>query len=273
MKLLYIITAILFLFAGNACQKEILAVNNQGVKFDHLLKTVTKISPTHEITTEYTYNSSNQVAEIKTTDITSASGTETFTETYFRNTTGRLDSVLFIGNQSGVLHYKSSTFFYYDVSGKLVLSKYDFSDVTNPTRKDSSLYTYSGNILQKRTDYRSFNAGINYGLLIEAAYEFDAAGNVSKAVFDWAISPFTTDTLIFQYDTKANPIPKANVFFYWAPIFYNDYKTQNNLLLVAGNNQDEHSSFDYQYAANNKPLYRKQTDPGNFIYETYYFYD
>lgn len=273
MKLLSLSIAFLLLMALNACKKET-SINNsdQGVTYNHLVKTIAKLNPAtgKEIITEYQYNSNNLLSLIKTTDNTSGSSQQ-YTETFFRNGAGKLDSIVYAGN--GTTAYSSKTWFYYDGSGQLIISKYEFSEAGNLSRKDSSVYEYNGTMLNKRTDYRSFNGGSSYSLLTEANFEFDGAGNVSKSIFDWAVNPNTTDTLFFQYDNKANPVPKVDGFFYWAPIFYNDYKMQNNLLQISSNNIDERSSYEYGYAPNNKPLYRKQTDPANFIYETFYYYD
>lgn len=273
MKLLSLTTAFLLLMALNACKKETINnSNDQGITYNHLIKTIAKLNPAtgKEIITEYQYNSNNLVSQIKTTDNTSGTSQQSI-ETFFRNSAGKLDSIVYAGNNATA--YSSKTWFYYDGSGQLIISKYEFSDAVSLIRKDSSVYEYSGTVLNKRTDYRSFDGGNSYSLLTEASFEFDAAGNVSKSIFDWAVNPNTTDTLNFQYDNKTNPVPKADGFFYWAPVFYNDYKMQNNLLQLNSSNGNERSSYQYGYAPNNKPLYRKQTDPANFVYETFYYYD
>jgi hypothetical protein len=273
MKLLSLTTPFLLLMALNACKKESINNNNdQGITYNHLIKTIAKLNPAtgKEITTEYQYNSNDLVSQIKTTDNTSGSSQQSI-ETFFRNSAGKLDSIVYAGNTGNA--YSSKTWFYYDGMERLTLSKYDFIKSGVTSRKDSSVYEYSGSVLNKRTDYRSFDGGSSYSLLTEASFEFDAAGNVSRSIFNWAVSPNTTDTLNFKYDTKANPVPKADGFFYWAPVFYNDYKMQNNLLQLNGSNGNERSSYEYGYAPNNKPLYRKQTDPANFVYETFYYYD
>lgn len=270
MKLLSLTTAFLLLMASNACKKETINnTNDQGITYNHLIKTIAKLNPAtgKEIITAYQYNNNNQLSQINTTDNTSGSSLQSI-ETFFRNSTGKLDSIVYTGTA-----YNSKTWCYYDGMERLIRSKYDFFESGIISRKDSSVYEYSGSVLNKRTDYRSFDGGSSYSLLTEASFEFDAAGNVSRSIFDWAASPNTTDTLNFQYDNKLNPVPKADGFFYWTPVFYNDYKMQNNLLQLNSSNGNERSSYEYGYGPNNKPLYRKQTDPANFVYETFYYYD
>jgi|GEM_PF-7086256 len=268
MKALCLITPFLLLIGLNACKKESTNNTSQGTTYNHLLKTVAKFSPTNQIVTSYSYDANNRLAEIKII----SSATDQYTEKFFRDGSGKLDSIVAGGSSDGIVSNSVSSFFY-DAGGKLNLSFSRFHSSGSQDRKDSSVYLYTGNLLQKRTDYRSFDGGNTYNLLTEVSFEFDAAGNVTRSVFDWAVSPNTTDTLIFQYDNKPNPVPRADGYFYWAPVFYNDYKMQNNLLKISSNNTNQRSVYEYGYAPNNKPLYRKQTDPADFVYETVYYYD
>lgn len=268
MKSLSLITPFLFLVGLSACKKENSNNASQGTTYNHLLKTVAKFSPTNEIVTNYTYDANNRLAEIKII----SSATDQYAEKFFRDGSGKLDSITTSGNSDGIVSTSTSSFFY-DAGGKLYLSFARIHSSGSQDRTDSSVYSYAGSLLQKRTDYRSFDGGNTYGLLTEVNFEFDAAGNITKSIFDWAVSPNTTDTLVFKYDDKPNPVPRIDGFFYWAPIFYNDYKMQNNLVKISSNNADQRSAYEYGYAPNNKPLYRRQTDPADFVYETVYYYD
>lgn len=267
MKSLSLITTLLLLAGLSACKKESTNIS-QGTTYNHLLKTVAKFSPTNEIVTNYSYDANNRLSEIKTV----GSATYQYTEKLFRDVSGKLDSISATGISDDIAS-NSTTRFLYDAGGKLYLSLSSFHSSGSQDRTDSSVYLYVGSQLQKRTDYRSFDGGNTYGLLTEVNFEFDAAGNITRSIFNWAVSPNTTDTLVFQYDNKPNPVPKIDGFFYWAPIFYNDYKMQNNLLKISSNNADQQSAYEYGYAPNNKPLSRRQTDSANFVYETLYYYD
>lgn len=251
-----------------SCDKE--PVNeNQGINFNLLLKTVTKTSfSSAEWTLNFTYNNNNQVTATKTTYLNSG-GTDQQTETFYRNISGRLDSSINISTGSGTT-FITRTYLTYDGSGKLIKSIQTLEGVNRI--KDSSLYFYSGNVLQERNDYRSLN-GASYSLFRRGFYTFDASGNLTKAIFEWPLNNIT-DTARFEYDTKINPMPLDRLLFSWAPFFYNDYKPLNNPTLLFS---DAAESFhnEYTYTMNDKPLYRKSKVIGasNSFYETWYYYD
>jgi hypothetical protein len=271
MKTLYLTGLILFLFSLTACKKHNDIQNpqiSQGTNFNLLLKTATKVNTTGgQLVNEYNYNSAGRLSSIKTTENYTAD-TQENVETFYRNSAGRLDSIVFSGKTKGVVSFTAKTVFIYDLTGRIILSTYNSTPF-----KDSSLYSYAGSVLQTRDDYRSLDGGLTYNLLRRAANEFDASGNLTKSVFKWT-TPVSTDTLSFQYDNKINPVPHLTGFFYWAPFFYDDYKPINNLTQTIAKNVDSYSFFDYNYTLNNKPLYRKEkvTGGSNFT-ETYYYYD
>jgi len=237
----------------------------QGKNFNLLLKTITKDKSNNSVISEYSYNSNQQVSEIITDYAYSASAPVHQTQTFYRNKTGRLDSILFQGKTDGILNVTEKTYFTYDAGGMLILS------MKGP---DSSIYMYSGNILQRRIDYQKKYTG-SYELLRQVNYEFDAAGNISKCIFQWT-SNTSIDSFIFQYDNKINPIPAERLLFYFADVFYNDYNPTNNLTRVTNHGYGT-NYFDYKYTPGNKPLYCKSQDIGTtdpaFFAETNYYYD
>lgn len=267
--------AIIILLIHSSCQKEANGdkSQSQGTNFDLLQKTITTNSfSARKTTVNYTYNANRQLVETNTTDSDPSGNSTLQTETFFRNAAGRLDSSSFVISTNGIVDYRTQTNYTYDVSGKLILSSQNVTLVSQPY-KDSSVYTYTGNALQQRKDYRSFSGGA-YNLLRDAAYQFDASGNLTQTIFQWTTHP-GPDTANFQYDSKVNALPVDRLVFYWAPLFYDDYKPSNNLKQAVNVKTDYPSyNYDYQYTINNKPLYRKTIEMGSAIfYETLYYYD
>lgn len=243
---------------------------SQGTNFNLLLKTVTRNNVNSaEWTLHFTYGSSGQLMATKTDYTNLSSGEQEQTETFYRNGSGRLDSTVFVSIGSGAT-LKTNNYFTYDAGGKLILSK-QYNPAVNQT-KDSSLYIYAGNVLQRRDDYRSFNGG-SFTLLRRGFYTFDASGNVIQTIFQWPMSNIV-DTARFEYDTKVNPLPVDRLLFYWAPFFYADYRPLNNPTLQFTNAAESYSH-EYSYTSNNKPLYRKSKviNSTNAFYETWYYYD
>ena len=260
-------------FGFISCKKETDA-NSQGANFNLLVKTVTKYNQNNAVaTSSFTYNTAGLLiqGQYDYTDNSNNSGANT--EKFYRNNQGRLDSITLFATGTGSIPLLTITHFYYDIVNKLILSICIDPIGGQPTR-DSSVYRYSGAVLQKRTDYRSFN-GAAYFLLRNVAYQFDLAGNLLTAVFDWTTNP-NIETLSFEYDSKPNPLPVGGLdksLFYWAPVFYTDYKPGNNPIIT---NVTEGSSYttEYTYAANNKPLYGKSTYNGSSaFFETWFYYD
>jgi hypothetical protein len=264
-----IVISLSFLFSCKKTENE----EQQGVKFNLLLKTVKKSNTTgNSSITAYSYNTNGEIAEIKTADNYSTAATVT-TQTFYRNISGSLDSIMYLIKSNGTISFLEKNYFKYDINGKLILSISNSDNYSNPPVKDSSLYNYRGTVLQKRVDFRSFDGGLSYILLRQAMYEFDASGNLSTSIFQWTTHP-SIDTLIFKYDNMLNPVPAGILLFFWAPIFYNDYKPANNLTQTLAKNVDSYTYFDYRYAANNKPLYRKEkVTNGTGYTETFYYYD
>ena len=251
-----------------SCDKEP-TTESQGTNYSRLLKTVTKSSFSNlEWTVTFTYNNNNHLTGTRTSYLNS-SGTDQQTEVFFRNNSGRLDSSHFVSSGNAATYF-TNTRLTYDGSGKLVKSIQTFNGADQ--FKDSSLYFYSGNILQERNDYRSRNGGA-YSLLRRGFYTFDGAGNLTQAIFQWPIGNII-DTARFEYDTKVNPMPYDRLLFYWAPFFYNDYKPLNNPTLLFTDSAESFNN-EYTYTSNDKPLYRKSKVIGaaNAFYETWYYYD
>ena len=264
---IYIFWIVAITFGFISCDKE--PIESQGTNYNQLLKTVTKASfSSLEWTVTFAYDNSNLLTGTRTSYLNST-GTDEQTEAFFRNNSGRLDSSHFVSRGTGATYF-TSTRFTYDGSGKIVKSiqtgegSYQFTD--------SSLYTYSGNVLQERKDYRSNNGGA-YLLLRRGFYSFDGSGNLTQAIFQWPIGNIV-DTSRFEYDTKINPIPYDRLLFNWAPFFYNDYKPVNNPTILFSDSAESFNN-EYTYTSNNKPLYRKSKVIGaaNAFYETWYYYD
>lgn len=252
-----------------SCDKEPVG-ESQGTNFNLLLKTITKNNfNTGHATTHFTYNNNNQLIALKYSHDYPSSAEEQ-TENFYRNNTGRLDSIVF-GTISNGYPVTIKTFFTYDGLGKLVKSIQKNLAGTNLTT-DSSIYVYSGNSLLQRIDYRSFNGG-PFSLLRQGYYSFDGTGNLIRMIFQWPQSNII-DTARLEYDTKINPIPLDRLLGHWAPFFYDDYKPVNNPTLFLTEISESFSN-EYTYAPNNKPLYRKSKVIGsaNAYYETWFYYD
>ncbi len=264
----FTIISLLFLLSCKKTETD----EQQGVKFNLLLKTVKKLNAGNNITTSYSYNAKGEIAEIKTV-ANLPGGSEASLIKYFRNISGTVDSITYSGTTNSNVSFTEKTTFKYNSGGKLFLSIHNIDDHKNAPIKDSSIYNYTGNVLEKRVDYRSFNAGATSVLLRQANYTFDASGNLTTSIFRWPAHP-SIDTLTFEYDSKVNSNPVWTDFFYWAPFFYNDYKPANNLTQTLAKNLDSFSYFDYTYSPNNKPLYRKEKVIGGTGFtETFYYYD
>lgn len=265
---------LLLLLTGSACKKEAAQPESQGTNFDLLQKTVTTYNYSNRQTTvTYSYNTSRQLVKISISDNDPASANVAQTETFVRNAAGRLDSSRFESFTNGVLTYLTKTVYTYDAGGKLVLSVQQTPMGTMPYT-DSCLYTYTGNILQERKDYRRFDGTGPYDLLRTASFQFDGLGNLSRTIFNWTTHPIP-DTAIFQYDAKVNALPVDRLVFYWAPLFYNDYKPINNPLQAVNAKGDYPSyNYEYRYIGNGKPLYRKtKIISSSQATETLYYYD
>ncbi len=265
---------LMILFAAGilgSCKKE--KPDSQGTNFNVLLKLVSQDGGTNrKIVYDYTYGPGNILSKMVTTYYNYSSTPDQFTQYFYRGTGGRLDSVVSFGTTRGQLTYIARSFFSYGANGLLTMSKVITPPTLTAGQTDSSIYQYSGTVLQKRTDYRSY--GGPYNLVCEAEYQFTAASNPGEVVFKW-VNPTPTDTLRFQYDNNPNPIPAGSMTnFYWAPVFYNYAQPANNLLSVRGTSENDILYTAYQLSNNQKPLYRKALVAGspNFT-EYYYYYD
>jgi len=244
-------------------------MESQGTNFNLLLKTITSdnVGDEQKIV-EYSYDANQRVSQITSRYAHTVTHPAVMTGNFYRNDTGRLDSIVWISKTNGTLDYRDKVYFSYDGSGKLILSRDRYQSSPFP---DSSVYIYSGNILQKRMDYRISVNG-SYSLVLQVTYEFDPADNVTQALFKWTNT--SSDTLHFQYDDKVNPLPGGPIIFYLAAVYYNDYRSTNNLTQVLARDVSSFNYSDYKYTSNNKPLYRKEYEIGNsYIAETYYYYD
>src|SRR5436190_16673021 len=233
-----------------ACKKEsemaTQGLESQGTNFNLLLKTITSDNAGDEQKiVEYSYDANQRVSQITTRYAPAVTHLAVLTENLYRNDTGRLDSIVWISNINGTLNYRDKTYFSYDGSGRLILSR--AHDQSSPF-PDSSVYIYSGNILQKRMDYRISNNG-SYSLVLQVTYEFDPVDNMTQAIFEWTYAP--SDTLHFRYDDKVNPLPGGPVMFYLAAVYYNDYRSTNNLTQLLVRDVSSVNYSDYKYTSNN----------------------
>lgn len=268
------VSILTLLAAGFACKKDSDQAESQGTRFDLLQKTVTTYSySSRKTTVNYSYNTSRQLVKIDIADNDPLIASVSQTETFVRNASGQLDTSRFESYTNSALTYRTNTVYTYDAGGKLLLSVQQTPMATMPYT-DSCLYIYSGNILQQRKDYRRFDGTGPYDLLRTANFQFDGQGNLSRTIFTWTTHPIP-DTATFQYDNKVNALPVDRLVFYWAPLFYNDYKPVNNPLQAVNAKGDFPSyNYEYRYTGNSKPLYRKMKiiNSSEFT-ETLYYYD
>jgi hypothetical protein len=114
--------AVCLIAGALSCKKENKPVEeeSQGTNFNFLQKIILK-SPDNsaEKTTLYEYNSVGQIAKAIYFDKTNGiSSTIKNTETFYRSTSSRLDSVVFVTTDTTVIKYKSVVLFTYDFTGK-----------------------------------------------------------------------------------------------------------------------------------------------------------
>ena len=269
--------AICLLAGVLSCKKENKPVEDesQGTNFNFLQKTILK-SPDNsaEKINLYEYNLVGQVVKAISFDKTNGiSSTIKNTETFYRSTSSRLDSVVFVTMDSTVLKYKAIVLFTYDFTNKISKSIQTATPGLSPGSqmvRDSSLYFYTSGQLSQRTDYRSHDNN-PYSLVRDLYYNYDATGNLLMLRLVWPTVP--TDTVKFTFDNKTNSIPVERGIHFWAPAFYDDYKFTNNPISKTVRSSDSYT-YEYRYAANNKPLYRKEKVVGTPAYgELYYYYD
>ena len=258
------------LTAINACTKnKVYTEESQGTNFNLLLKTVMKLSNfnTDEIT-NFRYNSSGGLIEITTSSFDQSTGKPYKTiETFFRNATGRIDSINYKIESEGQIIINNNTIFHYNTSN-------DLSPVYTKNGGDSSSYTFSGGQLVKRKNYTNC-CGSGLSLLSTFNYSYDNARNLIQFVSSYTTHP-VSDTVLYTFDLKIFPIPALrgiNWVFFWAPAFFDDYTFKNNPLSKRQTNSDNFD-YEYQYTPNDKPLYQKIKDASGPLYaEVYYYYD
>lgn len=242
---------------------------NQGKNFNRLLKTITTDkSSGGQRTVEYKYDTDGQVSTITTETITTTGSSSTI-EGFFRNSAGQLDSIGWVEKTNGIVSSTSQVYFIYNGSGQLTASRH----VNGNSLFDSSLYIYAGSALTQRLDYRN-TSGSSFSLFLQVDYAFDGSGNMTQAIFQ-QFGPFAhTDTVTFHYDNKINPVPGGPNLFYLYPVYYNDYKSANNLTQAYSVEIESYDYSGYTYSANNKPLYRREIPVGDTRFaETNYYYD
>jgi hypothetical protein len=259
----------LLLLAG--CKKKDI-VESQGTNFNLLLKTVTKNHPSGETEILYRYDNLQRVTQtyLRSSGAPGSGSRSPETETFYRNPAGRLDSAITTANVNNVSVFSQGIMYRYNGSGQIINTISRFAAI-----KDSSVYTYSGNLLQQRTDYRS-NAGNPYIPFMEVRFSFDASGNPTTISYLWLTAPGNTSYTI-SYDNRVNPLPIDRYFAgYWTPAFYTDFKYVNNPVSLTASPGGSNSFRDeYTYSANNKPLYRKRTTltTPTTTEETWFYYD
>lgn len=258
--------------ADIACQKNVTQIpESQGTNFNRLLKTVTVYSNfDKKITENFTYNTTGDLIESKKITRT-GNIVDLVTITFYRNSAGIADSILWNGKNADTLNFQAKTKLYYDAAGKLLYSIFLIYPLnTNSTPyKDSSVYFYSGNGQVRRDDY---NTG--YGSrLRQLFYQYDIAGNMSSVRIE--ISTGISDVFNFSYDNKENTLPNnLSLYFSFAPLYFYDYKSINNTTEIDYGGWSTNQNFQYQYTTNNKPLTRKMYSPSSYLSEeTLFYYD
>jgi hypothetical protein len=268
-----------------SCQKQADSPveESQGTNFNKLLKTVAKnvygISG-NTYTTSYKYNPNDQLAEILFMQSNASGNTSTQTDTYYRTAGGRLDSIVYnvISNPPGTsYHNYYKTDFHYTAGGTI-----DYTVNRSYTSySDSCIYSYQGNQLVQRIQYRKPSPTSAYLLLVTFNYTYDAAGNLISLHSLWT-NITGAKNFTYSYDNKPAPLPvlqyENELFGFWTKAFDNTFKNANNIISrrsnVAGDWEWSEMDFEYNYSANNKPLYQKARHAGSpLFYEVYYYYD
>lgn len=278
-------TLICFVIGIASCQKEIATQQeSQGTNFNTLLKTVSQniTGSGLNITTNYTYNTSGQVAEIARTFSSSTGSPGIQKDVYCRNSASRLDSIIYINvaaPQDPGFNNLYKTAFHYTTDGKIAytLNKTKLSNYP----EDSTVYSYQGSSISQRVVYRKPSGSPVYTVTITFSYQYDAAANVSNIDVVWS-SPVGSKSCTFTYDNKPNTLPvmeyENELYGNWIKAFDNMFTTSNNIVsrrVQPGWDWDwGNKDFEYRYSSNNKPLYQKvkhSDSPG--YYEVFYYYD
>lgn len=271
----------------SSCQKDINsepALEAQGTSYNTLLKTVaTNVNGTGQnITTNYQY-SSGLVTEITRVFQSAGGGPQTQKDKYYRNATGRLDSIVYTNEtdpQGSPFHNVSKTSFYYNNADQIVYTYNKSAVATYPN--DSVVYTYQGNKLTQRILYRFPTGATTYVLAATFTYSYNAAGNLSAMSVVWSNPASASKTCNYTYDNNPNPLPvmeyENELYGNWIKGFDNNFTTPNNILsrqsIQPWDWEWGSKNYEYRYAANNKPIYQKvkhADSPG--YYEVKYYYD
>jgi hypothetical protein len=269
-------TALLLILAAMAsasCQKEAGTEPVYGTRFEKLLKTEQINAGGSTETKLFSYDNSGKLKEVKYQH--SSSAASNYVETYYRNSAGQPDSIV-LTRSAGFRRLSSQ--FYYTASGlyRYSIQRFVYHPAGAPAEEiqDSSIYAYAGNLVVQRTDYRSFTNG-SAPVTMQRLFTYDAAGNLTQSI----TTTGSAHGLVYEYDTKTNPLPVERDLDYFGAAWYHDKRIINNPVKLSFRNAasgtvEPAMQSEYRYLSNGKPYYRKDTEIATSITATtYYYYD
>jgi hypothetical protein len=278
MKNLLTATLCILCYGLFSCQKEvddILAPTGQtGNNTTGLLAKMVITDGSDSSVYNYSYNGSNKIIGINTTDVTSGISSTT-NETAVRNSQGIIQKIT----------TKSSDFSQYGIDSIISVINYDAVSkqykskliklgIPGFTFKDSTVFTYdaSGKIATE-TDYLDDGTGNTQA----SKFEFTYTGTNLTGMKGYDLSsgtPVLQISYVFEYDAKASPLILGNEAFLFNNAF--QWLSANNMLKMTTNLVGDPithlTTYAYNYNSQNKPVLANVVSDGQTVGTISYSY-
>lgn len=273
MKIDFIKVTVLTLFTAfffAECSKKEEPV--YGITFERLIK----IEQGNE-TKRFSYDNGGRLSKVTLENPTVLNKTQV--ETYYRDNTGRIDSIVCI--VTGTYPSVQSSKFYYAPNGQYRYSIQRFSSYNSGQLSetiDSSLYTYTNNLITQKLDYRTLNSAGVSTYTIQRNFTYDASGNL-LSIINSGPGALANTSYYYDYDTKINPLPFTRDLNYYGSFYYHDKTTINNEIRYTNKSTSTGVlnggyNYEYKYLPNNKPYYKKSIRfDSTEIFDAYFYYN
>jgi hypothetical protein len=244
-----------------------------GITFERLIK----IQQGNE-TKSFSYDNAGRLSKVTLVNSTTSNK---YVETYYRDNTGRIDSIICI--VTGQYPSVQSSKFYYAPNGqyRYSIQRFFSNGSGQPAETiDSSIYTYANNLITQKRDFRTLNSAGVSTYQIQRNFTYDANGNLLSIV-NAGPGAFANTSYHYEYDTKINPLPFTRDLNYYGSFYYYDRTTVNNEIrytekYTSGGNSSITGgyNYEYKYLPNNKPYYKKSIRfDSTEIFDAYFYYN